>query len=148
MVEFVLVIVLMLAVATTALAAPAKRPPVPAGGTAFTCTVVRIWDGDGPIWCAEGPRLRLAGVNARELDNSCRPGARCVRTSGVAARDGLAALLGGAQRRSRERHVVVSPKKWRCISRGADRYKRTLANCADVNGDVGRQLVRAGLVAD
>jgi hypothetical protein len=42
---------------------------VPAG-IAFPCTPVAVWDGDGPIWCAEGPRLRLAGIAARELDGS------------------------------------------------------------------------------
>ena len=30
-------------------------------GEEFTCTPTRVWDGDGPIWCAEGPRVRLAG---------------------------------------------------------------------------------------
>jgi endonuclease YncB( thermonuclease family) len=34
-------------------------------GAAFTCTPVRVWDGDGPIWCAEGPKVRLAGIAAR-----------------------------------------------------------------------------------
>ena len=33
---------------------------VPAGEE-FTCTPTRVWDGDGPVWCAEGPRIRLAG---------------------------------------------------------------------------------------
>ena len=31
-------------------------------GEEFTCTPTRVWDGDGPIWCAEGPRVRLAGT--------------------------------------------------------------------------------------
>ena len=29
---------------------------IPAGQT-FTCTPVAVWDGDGPIWCEEGPRI-------------------------------------------------------------------------------------------
>lgn len=36
-----------------------------AQGTSFTCTPTRVWDGDGPIWCAEGPKIRLAGIAAR-----------------------------------------------------------------------------------
>lgn len=42
-------------------------------GEAFECTPVAVWDGDGPIWCAEGPRLRLAGIAARELDGTSLP---------------------------------------------------------------------------
>lgn len=30
----------------------------------FTCTPTRVWDGDGPVWCEEGPRIRLAGIAA------------------------------------------------------------------------------------
>ena len=29
---------------------------VPAGEE-FTCTPTRVWDGDGPVWCKEGPRI-------------------------------------------------------------------------------------------
>ena len=54
---------------------PGKASPqvVPAGQS-FQCTPTLVWDGDGPIWCAEGPRIRIAGVAAREIDGSCRPG--------------------------------------------------------------------------
>lgn len=41
-----------------------------AAGQTFTCTPTRVWDGDGPVWCAEGPRLRIAGIAAREMDGS------------------------------------------------------------------------------
>ena len=40
---------------------------IPAGPS-FTCTPTAVYDGDGPIWCAEGPRIRLAGIAAREMD--------------------------------------------------------------------------------
>ena len=36
-----------------------------AAGVAFTCTPVAVWDGDGPIWCMEGPKIRIAGIAAR-----------------------------------------------------------------------------------
>ena len=43
---------------------------VPAGQS-FNCTPTAVWDGDGPIWCAEGPHIRLSGIAAREMDGSC-----------------------------------------------------------------------------
>lgn len=48
--------------------------PIVAAGTAFTCTPTRVWDGDGPIWCAEGPRIRLEGIAAREMDEPASQG--------------------------------------------------------------------------
>ncbi len=51
----------------TAAGRPAATPIV-ARGDGFACTPVRVWDGDGPIWCSEGPRVRLAGIAAREMD--------------------------------------------------------------------------------
>lgn len=56
--------------------APAAQEQVRSGDT-FTCTPIPVWDGDGPIWCAEGPKIRLAGIAARELDGSCRPAHPC-----------------------------------------------------------------------
>jgi endonuclease YncB( thermonuclease family) len=44
---------------------------MPAGQT-FECTPIRVWDGDGPVWCAEGSRIRLSGIAAREIDGTCR----------------------------------------------------------------------------
>ena len=43
--------------------AKADVPVIPSGQT-FECTLTHVWDGDGPIWCEEGPRLRLAGIAA------------------------------------------------------------------------------------
>jgi endonuclease YncB( thermonuclease family) len=43
----------------------------------FVCQVQRVHDADGPIWCAGGVKVRVAGVNAREVDGSCRRGAPC-----------------------------------------------------------------------
>ena len=36
-----------------------------ASGQTFTCTPTHVWDGDGPVWCAEGPHLRIAGIAGR-----------------------------------------------------------------------------------
>ncbi len=52
--------------------ATAEVPIIPSGEI-FTCTPTHVWDGDGPIWCEEGPRLRLAGIAARELDGMSTP---------------------------------------------------------------------------
>jgi hypothetical protein len=78
------------------------------GGQSFTCTPIRVWDGDGPIWCREGPRIRLAGIAAREIDGSCRTGHPCPRASGIVARDTLVRLLGGAKGRSATGHILVT----------------------------------------
>jgi endonuclease YncB( thermonuclease family) len=66
---------------------------VPAGQT-FTCTPVRVWDGDGPVWCEEGPRVRLAGIAAREMDGTCRDNQPCPDAEPRKARDALVDLVG------------------------------------------------------
>src|SRR3546814_10585011 len=48
-----------------------------AAGLIFLCTPTLVADGDGPVWCAEGPRIRIAGIAARELDGTCRRGHPC-----------------------------------------------------------------------
>lgn len=68
-----------------------------AAGVSFSCTPTRVWDGDGPIWCAEGPRVRVAGIAARESDDSCRSNQPCPSMSAKDSRDGLVRLLGGAR---------------------------------------------------
>ncbi|HTG64108.1 MAG TPA: hypothetical protein VL917_05530, partial [Sphingomicrobium sp.] len=87
-----------------------------AAGASFTCTPTAVWDGDGPIWCAEGPRVRLAGIAAREIDGTCRSGQPCPTASGPAARDGLVDLLGGPRGRRPEGHVLVKAPPMRCRS--------------------------------
>jgi hypothetical protein len=37
---------------------PATATLVPAGQS-FACTPIAVYDGDGPIWCAEGPRTMI-----------------------------------------------------------------------------------------
>jgi hypothetical protein len=110
---------------TILIAAAAVLP----SGTLFTCTPVRVWDGDGPIWCAEGPHVRLAGIAAREIDETCKKGQPCPRTSGRRARDRLVAFLGGPKGRSRNGHVLVPAPSMRCVSNGSARGDRTGAWC-------------------
>ena len=68
-----------------------------AAGASFACTPTRVWDGDGPVWCAEGPHVRLAGIAAREMDGTCRANQPCPDASAIEARDALVVLLGGAR---------------------------------------------------
>src|SRR3546814_3019227 len=82
-------------------------PVVPAGQT-FLCTPTRVWDGDGPVWCAEGPRIRLAGIAARESDGTCRSNQPCPDAPAQAARDALVEIVGKPTGTSRDGHVFVS----------------------------------------
>lgn len=118
---------------------------VVAAGTSFTCTPTRVWDGDGPIWCAEGPKIRLAGIAAREIDESCRSHHPCPIASGEAARDALARFIGKPVGRSREGHVLVKGPALRCVSEGSGKGGRTAAWCiSPKSGDLSCAMVTAG----
>lgn len=117
---------------------------VPAGDT-FACTPIRVWDGDGPIWCAEGPRIRLSGVAAREADESCRNGQPCPAASAEAARDALVRLVGRSTGRSGEGHVLVAGPIMQCRSDGSAGGNRTAAWCVSpIGGDLSCAMVRGG----
>lgn len=114
-------------------------------GTSFTCTPTRVWDGDGPIWCAEGPKIRLAGIAAREIDGSCSPGHPCPRANGVAARDRLVELLGGAAGTTQTGQVVVRGPSLRCRSQGSGKGGRTAAWCRTPAGvDLSCAMIASG----
>ena len=116
-----------------------------AAGTYFTCTPTAVWDGDGPIWCAEGPRLRLAGIASREIDNSCRAGHPCPSVSGIVARNTLVRLLGGARGKLSEGHVTVGARPMRCLSDGSTGGSRTAAWCVTASGiDLNCAMIRSG----
>src|SRR5690606_33881096 len=90
---------------------------IPAGQT-FHCTPTHLWDGDGPVWCAEGPRIRLSGIAARETDGACRGNQPCPEADATEARDALVALLGEPIGRSRHGHILVEGPTMRCLSTG------------------------------
>lgn len=118
---------------------------VPAGET-FRCTPTRVWDGDGPLWCAEGPRIRLSGIAAREMDGTCRASHPCPTATAEAARDGLVRLVGEPIGRSREGHVVVKGPTLTCRSTGGARGSRVGAWCRTAEGkDLSCEMVRLGL---
>jgi len=100
-----------------------------AAGQTFTCTPTRVWDGDGPVWCAEGPHLRISGIAAREMDGSCRSNQPCPDASGTEARDALVQLMGGAHGAMPSGHVIVRGPRLICRSEGLAGRSRTAAWC-------------------
>jgi hypothetical protein len=41
---------------------------------AIACDVIRVHDGDGPLWCRSGEKIRVAGVQAPDFTSAepCR----------------------------------------------------------------------------
>ncbi len=116
-------------------------------GQTFTCTPTHVWDGDGPIWCAEGPHVRLSGVAAREMDGTCRRGHPCPEASPTQARDALVRLLGGARGSNSTGHVIVAGPRLTCRSEGSAGGNRTSAWCRMPSGaDLSCAMIRTGTV--
>lgn len=114
----------------------ANVPVIPAGER-FTCTPTYVWDGDGPALCREDPRVRMAGIAARELDNSCSPGHPCPNATGIEARDALVDFLGTRTGVGRHGHVLINGPALQCRSAGSARGNRTAAWCVSpVHGDI------------
>jgi len=117
---------------------------VPSGVT-FSCTPTAVYDGDGPVWCAEGPRIRLAGIAAREMDGTCRSNQPCPNVSAERSRDELVKLVGVPIGRRREGHVLVRGPTMRCQSEGDGKGARTAAWCVSPRGgDLSCAMVRSG----
>jgi endonuclease YncB( thermonuclease family) len=111
----------------------------------FNCTPTAVWDGDGPVWCAEGPRIRIAGVAAREMDGTCRRNHPCPAVGAIDARDRLVQLFGGARGKLPTGHVVVRSETMTCRSDGSARGARTAAWCTSPEfGDLSCAVIRAG----
>jgi endonuclease YncB( thermonuclease family) len=113
---------------------------IPEGQT-FVCTPTHVWDGDGPIWCKEGPRIRIAGI-------ACKPNHPCPRASAEAARDALVKLIGQRTGWSHYGHALVEGRPLRCQSTGPAGGNRTGAWChSPKSGDLSCAMVRSGTVA-
>ena len=109
------------------LAALLWPPPATLGGRAVAV--------DGDTLRIGDTRIRLLGLDAVELDQTCMDGAGRSWPCGREARSALADLLDGATTT--------------CAGDGRDRYSRVLAHCRTAGGDVGERIVRAGwAVAD
>lgn len=116
-------------------------------GESFQCTPTRVWDGDSPVWCAEGPRLRIAGIAAREADGSCRSNQPCPKTTAIQARDALVDVIGFRRGVSRQGHVLVTGPTMMCRSEGNGGGSRTAAWCTSPkSGEVSCAMVRTRTV--
>jgi endonuclease YncB( thermonuclease family) len=116
-------------------------------GQTFTCTPTHVWDGDGPVWCAEGPHLRIAGIAAREMDGTCRTNQPCPAASAIEARDALVQLMGGARGTISTGHVVVRGPRLTCRSEGGAGGNRTAAWCRLPSGaDLSCAMIKTGTV--
>src|SRR3546814_9168687 len=110
-------------------------------------------DGEGPVWCAEGPRIRIAGIAARELDGTCRRGHPCPRAGPIAARNALVELLGGSRGEVRIAnagisHIRVRAAPMRCLSTGPAGGARTGAFCTLADGrNLSCAMLATGTVA-
>jgi endonuclease YncB( thermonuclease family) len=120
---------------------------IPAGQS-FQCTPIRVWDGDGPIWCAEGPHVRLSGVAAREINGTCSAGHPCPDADPIEARNALVSLIGRAIGVSREGHILVKGPRMTCVSDGGAGGSRTAAFCySPQSGDVSCNMISGGWAA-
>ena len=96
---------------------------VPTNGT-FTCQVIAVHDGDGPIRCANGIKVRVAGVQAPDYESAepCR-----VHRAGYVCSDVEA---------DRSRAIVtrmVLHQTLACVAVGKS-YARVVARCQFANG--------------
>src|SRR4051812_27558310 len=92
----------------SAVAASAGSTPIVPAGRTFVCTPTHVWDGDGPLWCAEGPKVRISGIAAREMDGTCRSNQPCPNATAEEAKAALVRLLGGGRGQSPDGHVLVA----------------------------------------
>lgn len=90
---------------------------------------------DGDTLRIRGERIRIEGIDAPELRQTCRDAHGRAWACGRVARQQMAAMIAG--------------NEVACTSRGRDRYGRTLAVCgAGAIADLGGALVRAGYAVD
>ena len=112
---------MLVAIALLAVAAPSASPTRAIYGSA------RVADGD--TLTINGERLRLFGIDAPELDQTCM-------------RNGQAWHCGreAAERLSR----LVVGKSVRCLPNGTDDFGRTLARCDLIGVDINEAMVASG----
>lgn len=105
-----------------ALAALLWPPPASFSGRAAAVDADTLRIGD--------TRIRLLGLDAVELDQTCTDAAGRPWPCGREARSFLAGLTTG--------ETTI------CAADGRDRYRRVLAHCSAEGADLGEQIVRAG----
>lgn len=93
----------------------------------FICTVTRVHDGDGPLWCSNGVKVRIAGVQAPDFRSAepCRhPDAR---------RHNYACNDAAAKRSRLTVERLVLHRSMSCLPVGAS-YGRVVARCTLADG--------------
>jgi endonuclease YncB( thermonuclease family) len=103
----------------------------------FTCEVVRVHDGDGPLWCRSGQKVRVAGIQAPDFA-SAEP---CRRPS--ARRVAYTCDDGAAARAQRIVERLTLNKRLTCQPVGRS-YSRIVARCTLPDG---RSLSCAAIAA-
>lgn len=118
-------------------AEPKRAPPraLLADSMRFSCTVEGVHDGDGPIYCRERDlegrriKIRLGGIAAREVDETCRPNQPCPEASALEATNELLRLARG--------------RVLQCRRLGMS-YARTVAYCSNGTVDLSCAMIRSG----
>jgi endonuclease YncB( thermonuclease family) len=95
-----------------------------ASAAPFTCTVTRVHDGDGPLWCSNGIKVRVAGVQAPDFESAapCR-----------ARRAGYTCSNASAERGRRIVERLTLHRTMRCRATG-NSYSRVVARCTLADG--------------
>lgn len=91
---------------------------------AFFCLVTHVHDGDGPLWCQNGIKVRVAGIRAPDFKNAepCRRGKAAYVCSNVQA-----------ERSRRIVEKLTLGKTMTCAPVGKS-YKRVVARCTLPDG--------------
>lgn len=93
----------------------------------FTCVVIRVHDGDGPLWCRSGQKIRVAGIQAPDF-TSAEP---CRRTDG--RRANYTCDDRAAERSQQIVSRLVLGKRLTCLPMGKS-YQRVVARCTLPDG--------------
>jgi endonuclease YncB( thermonuclease family) len=98
-----------------------------APSTAFSCTVTRVHDGDGPLRCSNGIKVRIAGVQAPDFESASPCRAADSRRANYLCDD------AAAKRSQRIVERLVLRKTLECESTGRS-YSRVVAGCVLPDG--------------
>jgi endonuclease YncB( thermonuclease family) len=104
-------------------------------GKTFSCTVLSVTDGDGPVMCAEQDQsgnqvqVRMRGIEAQDEDGGCRIATGC---TDMTWQEGKAVL------------TRIAGARMQCTSYGLT-YERVDSACVNAEGvDVSCELIRMG----